>query len=134
MAALAVNTANVRTSSQAQTQLVGPAGVDVTQGQPVYLDGITATYLLANALISNAPSGVAVTNARNGQNFIMCTRDPNFRPGCTIAAGNSIIVGNVAGQLNDIADRATGWYVNSLGVGIGNSNTNFTMTGSNVAM
>lgn len=134
MAALTVNTANVRTSAQAQTALVGPAGVDVTQGQPVYLDGITNTYLLANALISNAPSGIAVTNARNGQNFVMCTKDPNFRPGCTINAGNSIIIGNVAGQLNDVADRATGWYVNSIGVGIGNSNINFTFCGSNVAM
>ncbi len=44
------------------------------------------------------------------------------------------ILGNVAGQINDVADRATGWYVTVLGVGIGQNRVNFNLVGSNSAM
>ena len=133
MSAYSINAANVRASASAQT-LQGVAGQDILAGRPVYLNTTLQQYLYANALISNAPSGIAGCSANTNQTFQVVTKDPNFSAGYTIASGAVPIVGNVAGQLNPIADAGSGWYVNVLGVGIGNNNINFAMVGSNVAM
>jgi hypothetical protein len=133
MAALTINAANVR-ASPAAAQNPGTAGQDILAGRPVYLNSTTQTYFYANALISNAPAGVAVCSANTNQQFFYISRDPNFAPGFAINAGNMAIVGNVAGQINDVADRATGWYVHFLGIGIGGNNVNFSIVGANVAM
>lgn len=132
MAAFSINAANVSMSPSAQ-QTLGPAGQDILAGRPVYLNTSTSTYMLANALISNAPSGIAAASANTGQQLVVCTRDTNFAPGYVINTGNISIVGNVAGQVNDVADRATGWYVNILGVGIGGNRINFSFVGANSA-
>src|SRR5215468_6011725 len=131
MAALTINTANVIRSGSA-TVFIGTAGQTITAGQPLYLDTVTTTYKLANCIGAsplNVVAGVAVASANTSQDLPICSRDPNFSPGYAINAGNLAIVGNVAGQINDVADRATGWYVTSLGVGIGNNRINFVITG-----
>lgn len=133
MAALSINASNVRPSGSATT-FIGLLGVDVNAGQPVYLNGVTADYRLANALISNAPSGRLVCSGKAGQNVVICSRDPNFSPGYPINSGNIAILGNVAGQVNDVADRASGWYTHVLGIGIGNNLENFQITGANAAL
>ena len=136
MAAFSVTAANVLHSSSA-TIFTGTAGATITQGQPLYLDTTSNTYKLANALNANSASncaGIAMVGASNGQDMVICSRDPNFAPGFAIAAGNFVLVGNVAGALQPVEDRATGWYVTSLGVGIGNNRINFYITGSNTAM
>ncbi len=132
MAAFSITAANVQTSASA-TIYTGTAGATITQGQPLYLDSTSNTYKLANALTNNPIAGVALVGASNGQQMVVCSRDPNFAPGFTIGTGNFVLVGNVAGQLNPVEDRGTGWYVTSLGVGIGGNRLNFSITGSNVA-
>jgi hypothetical protein len=132
MAAFSITAANVQTSASA-TIYTGTAGATITQGQPLYLDATSNTYKLANALTNNPIAGVALVGASNGQQMVVCSRDPNFAPGFTIGTGNFVLVGNVAGQLNPVEDRGTGWYVTSLGVGIGGNRLNFSITGSNVA-
>src|SRR6266566_2515200 len=107
MAALTINTANVLRSAQATT-FIGTAGQTITAGQPVYLDTTTSTYKLANAVGAspiNIVAGVAVASCNTNQDLPICSRDPNFLPGFPINAGNMAILGNVAGQINDVADR-----------------------------
>ena len=133
MAAFSITAANVLHSTSA-TVFTGTAGATITQGQPLYLDTVTNTYKLANSLTNSPVAGIAMVGASANQDMVICSRDPNFAPGFTINTGNFVIVGNVAGQLNPVEDRATGWYVTSLGVGIGGNRINFYITGSNAAM
>lgn len=132
MAAFSITAANVLTSSSA-TIYTGTAGATITQGQPLYLDTTTNTYKLANALTNSPVAGVALVGASNGQAMVICSRDPNFACGYTLSTGNIAILGQ-AGNINPYEDRTTGWYVTSLGVGIGNNRMNFYITGSNAAM
>ncbi len=132
MAAFSITAANVLHSSSA-TIFTGTAGATITQGQPIYLDSVTNTYKLANALTNSPVAGIAMVGASTNQDMVICSRDPNFAPGFAIGAGNFVLVGNVAGQLNPVEDRGTGWFVTSLGVGIGGNRLNFSITGSNTA-
>ncbi len=132
MPAFSITAANVLHSSSA-TIFTGTAGATITQGQPLYLDTTTSTYKLANALTNNPVAGVAMVGASNQQDMVICSRDPNFVPGYPIVAGNISLVGNTAGGIQPYEDRTTGWYVTSLGVGIGGNRMNFYITGSNVA-
>ncbi len=138
MPAFSVTAANVLASQQGQGSVFsGTAGATITQGQPVYLDSVTNTWKLANALNANSASncgGISLVSTSNGQPITVCPRDPNFTPGFTINAGNLVLVGNVAGSLQPVEDRTTGWYVTSLGIGIGANRMNFFITGSNTAM
>src|SRR3954467_11289312 len=132
MSALSINTSNVSRSPSGLI-FTGTAGQTITAGQPLYLDSTNGLYKLANGLSNNPVAGVAVSTSANGQDVVICSRDPNFSPGYAINAGNLAILGNVAGQVNDVADRASGWYVTVLGVGIGGNRTNFTLVGANVS-
>jgi hypothetical protein len=136
MGALAINTSNVIRSSQGSI-FIGTAGQTITAGQPLYFDTVTSTYKLANAVGASPQyivAGVAVDGASTNQDIVVCSRDANFSPGHVINSGNIAILGNVAGQVNDIADRATGWFVTVLGVGLGGNRTNFQLAGANAAM
>ncbi len=133
MAAISITAANVLHSSSA-TIFTGTAGATITQGQPIYLDTVTNTYKLANALTNSPVAGVAMVGASTNQDMVICSRDPNFAGGFTSSTGNVILVGNVAGQLNPYEDKATGWYVTSLGVMISTTRMNFYITGSNAAI
>jgi hypothetical protein len=132
MATFSITAANVLHSTSA-TIFTGTAGTTITQGQPLYLDSTTNTYKLANALTNSPVAGIAMVGASNQQDMVICSRDPNFAPGYTIAAGNVVIAGTGPGNVNPYEDRTTGWYVTSLGVGIGGNRLNFYITGSNVA-
>ncbi len=132
MAAISITAANVLHSSSA-TIFTGTAGATITQGQPIYLDTVTNTYKLANALTNSPVAGVAMVGASANQDMVICSRDPNFAGGFTSSTGNVILVGNVAGQLNPYEDKGTGWYVTSLGVMISTTRMNFYITGSNSA-
>lgn len=130
MSAYSINAANVRMSAAGQST-PALAGQDILAGRPVYLNTTLQQYMLANALISNAPSGIAASSANTNQYFTLCTRDPNFSCGYSVAAGEVPVLGNAAGQLNPVADIGTGWYVHVLGVGLGNNNVNFSILGTN---
>jgi hypothetical protein len=133
MAAISITAANVIPSSQA-TYYTGTAGATITQGQPLYLDTVTNTYKLANALTNSPIAGVALVGSSNGQQTVICSRDPNFVFGGTSTTGNIVLVGNTAGTLQPYEDRTTGWYVTSLGVMISTTRMNFYITGSNAAI
>ncbi len=133
MAAYSITAANVLHSSSA-TIFTGTAGATITQGQPLYLDTVTNTYKLANALTNSPVAGVAMVGASANQDMVICSRDPNFAPGFTINSGNFVLVGNTAGTLQPVEDRTTGWYVTLMGVGIGGNRLNFAINGSNTAM
>ncbi len=133
MAAISITAANVLTSPSA-TIFTGTAGATVTQGQPLYLDSVTNTYKLANALTNNPVAGVALVGASANQSMILCSRDPNFGGGFTSTTGNVILVGNTAGVIQPYEDRTTGWYVTSLGVMISTTRMNFYITGANAAI
>ena len=133
MAAIAITAANVLHSSQA-TIFTGTAGATITQGQPVYLDTVTTTYKLANALTNNPIAGLSMVSTANQQDIVVCSRDPNLNIGAVLTTGNIVLVGNTAGTLQPYEDRATGWYVTSLGVMISTTRMNFYITGSNAAI
>ena len=135
MAAITINVSNVNASPAAQ-KFVGTALQAITSGQPVYADTLAGVsgYRPANSLLSNGIAGLAEGGATVNQQFLIVQKDPNFGLGGPINSGNLAIVGNVAGQINDVADRATGWYLTALGVGIGGNRINFSMVGSNAAM
>ncbi len=132
MAAISITAANVLHSSSA-TIFTGTAGATITQGQPIYLDTVTNTYKLANALTNSPVAGVAMVGASTNQDMVICSRDPNFAGGFTSSTGNVILVGNTAGTIQPYEDKATGWYVTSLGVMISTTRMNFYITGSNSA-
>ena len=133
MAAIAITAANVLHSSQA-TIFTGTAGATITQGQPVYLDTVTSTYKLANALTNNPIAGLSMVSTANQQDIVVCSRDPNLNIGAVLTTGNIVLVCNTAGTLQPYEDRATGWYVTSLGVMISTTRMNFYITGSNAAI
>ncbi len=133
MAAISITAANVLHSNQS-TFFTGTAGATITQGQPIYLDTVTNSYKLANALTNNPVAGIAMVSASTNQDMVICSRDANFAPGFTSTTGNVILVGNVAGQLNPYEDRGTGWYVTTLGTMISTTRMNFYITGANAAI
>jgi len=136
MGALAINTANVARSGLGQT-FIGTAGATITAGQPLYFDSTNVQYKPANCVGASPQyivAGIAGASANVGQDIVVVSRDPNFSPGYTINSGNISILGNVAGQVNDVADRVTTWFVTVLGVGIGGNRVNFQLAGANVAM
>ncbi len=133
MPAISITAANVLTSPSA-TIYTGTAGATITQGQPLYLDTVTSTYKLANALTNSPVAGIALVGASANQSMIICSRDPNFAPGFSVTTGNVILVGNTAGTVQPYEDRTTGWYVTSLGVMISASRMNFYITGANAAI
>ncbi len=133
MAAISITAANVLHSPSA-TIFTGTAGATMTQGQPIYLDSVTNTWKLANALLNTPCQGIAMVSASTNQDMVICSRDPNFAPGFTSSTGNVILVGNVAGQVNPYEDRGTGWYVTTLGTMISTSRMNFVITGANAAI
>ena len=135
MPAISITAGNVLHSSQA-TVFTGTAGTTITQGQPLYLDTTVTpnVYKLANALTNSPVAGIAMVSASNQQDMVVCSRDPNFAGGFTSTIGNVILVGNVAGQIQPYEDRASGWYVTTLGTMISTTRMNFYITGSNAAI
>ncbi len=110
----------------------GTAGVTISAGQPLYFDPTAGTYKLCNASgVSPAFKcvGVSLHEAYAGQPIAFAVNDPQFTPGFDIAQGDVIIVsGHAAGGVAPVGDKASGWYVTVLGVGIGNNQMNLNLT------
>ncbi len=132
MPAVSINVSNVQASSGAST-FQGLAGDTIGAGQPCYLNTVTNTWVRANCFLTNLAGAVAQANAVNGQYLVLVRSDPNFATGFSINAGDIYTVGNTAGAVQPFSDRATGWYVQSLYVGIGQNRANFSLTGANAA-
>lgn len=137
MADIAITAANFLPSSVAQT-FTGTAGATITQGQPVYLNTVTQTYMLTNAATTgngiNVCAGLAMDGASNQQKFLICRSDTNLALGGTVNAGEIVVVsGNAGGVCLSTSAVLSGLYLTVLGVGIGGNNINFAMVGSNVA-
>lgn len=119
MAAVSVTAASVLHSASAIV-VNKTAGAALTAGQPVYFD----TDDSAKVADADGASplykvrGIAVNNAAAGQDVDICTRDPAFTPGFTVTVGEVYIAGATAGSINPVADKASGWKVAVLGIGI----------------
>ncbi len=130
--AISINITNVQASG-ATTRFSGTAAVAITSGQPVYFDKPNSVYKLAGAQIINTCVGVAEGSAQPNQTFFIIGADPNFALGGSINQGNVVVVGNTAGTLDIYDNTAASWYVQVLGVGIGNNRIKLGIVGSNVA-
>ncbi len=130
MSAISINQANVQVSPQAQL-VIATAGATIKVGEPVYYDN--GFYKRLNAFLPNSFAGIAECGASANQQFLFAMRDPNFALGGSVNLGNVVIVGN-AGEICPYEDRRTGWYITTIGVGIGNNRINFSPAGDNVAL
>lgn len=126
MAALSITAANVTLSSG--TVLQGPTlvlGGVVTAGQPAYAQNAT-TYNKAantNSTIANC-AGVFLLGGSTGQSAVIAKNGSTLSlgtgTGCTTA--QTYILGDTAGNINEIGDLGTGDYLTILGYG-GNGTT-----------
>jgi hypothetical protein len=119
-----VTSANVVASANA-TFVYGFAGEAITRGQAVYQVPVGGTWKKADAdgaLPLPNMAGVVMSDAATGQPIIICTDDPNFKPGFTLAIGEVAILSSTAGAFCLFSDYATGWYMVVALVGLGSGN------------
>jgi hypothetical protein len=111
------------------------AGADIEAGQPVYQAADTFFYLAdangADPLYKVA--GVTENRARAGQPLSIVYFDPAFQPGFTLAIGDTLILSATVGRICPDADKATGWFVSTLGVGISTTKMALNITRSDAA-
>lgn len=130
-----VTAANVLASANAQ-KLTGTAGASITAGQSVYEDPTTSTWKLADCNGASPlykVAGIALHAALTGQPITVCTSDPAFTPGFTVAAGDVVILSSTAGGLAPVADAASGHFVSLVGIGIGTNQIKLSIVRSDVA-
>jgi hypothetical protein len=136
MADYTVTPSNVIASDKSK-RVEGVAGVAITAGQVLYLDPADKTLKLykANGVAPiSTLVGIALHGALVGQPLEYVTVDPAFQPGFTVLAGDSVIgSGVIAGNLCPDADKASGWFVTQIGVGIGSNKIKMQINASGVA-
>lgn len=134
MADVVITAANVLPSSGATLQRV-TFGEAITQGQPVFKKAADGLYYLADANdATKLPAqGIACTAGAAGQPGVICTDDPLFTPGFTIAAGDVCIVSANSGAVAPIADYASTDVFTTLLYGVGNNQAKLQITTSGVA-
>lgn len=119
MADISITVANVLPSNTATVQ-IGIAGAAITQGQAIYLDTTTNTYLLSdsNAAGKNQIAGIAVNAASTGQRVCFVGLDSaGFTVGGTLTSFDGIYLSNTPGGLTEAyADLATGSTVIIVGM------------------
>ncbi len=102
----------------------GVAGEDLTQAQTVYLDPQTNSYKKAKAN-GAAPlyrvAGLSCNGASAGQPFLIVVSDPALEIGADVAAGDVLIASANPGGICLDANKASGWFVTVLALGIGNN-------------
>ena len=123
MADLIITVANVVPVAGA-TINSGTAGVNITQGQTVYLDPATGTIKLANAttsLTTATVSGIALNSALTGQpvNYIS---GGSLGLGAILTAGKVYVNSTNSGGIAPVADLASGMRTTILGIASTNSN------------
>lgn len=118
MADITQTAANVRAYAGASTQSV-TAGETITAGDLVYKDTADDNEYKAcdtsSAAKANA-SGMALTNAGDGESLIIVTRG-DINPGGTVAIGEIYTVSDNAGKWAPAADNGSGDYVTVCGIG-----------------
>lgn len=110
MANLTITVANVLASKQAQINNSYNFGATITPGEVVYLDSGNLWQLAdSNASATTAKaSGITLNGGSAGQPASVCTSDPAFTPGATVAAGVPYVVSETAGLICPSTDLATG--------------------------
>jgi hypothetical protein len=100
------------------------AGATMTRGQTSYYDSATQTYKLCDndVVALNAFAGFVCEDVASGQQFFLCTRDPNLAIGATLANGDTIWQSaNPGGITKTFADLVSTDRV--LVIGVANSTT-----------
>ncbi len=125
----AITPANVKPSAGAQRSGgIANTGVDIEAGDLVAINAPYETLILfdANAAYpANNLAGIAENKARAGQYCSFITSDPDFTPGFTGLANETIIGSATAGKMASDADNAAGWYKTVLGVMTSTTKLNF---------
>ena len=139
MADLTINAAAVSTSSLATIRREYSGGATLTAGQLVYKNASNQWVTFDSDAGSGAGAnvadmrGIALNNCANGQPLAVCTADPNFAIGATVANGVSYY-----GSVNTGAITATvpvtANYTVHLGVAISTTRINLNPTASGVAV
>lgn len=135
MAAISITAANVLPSASAVINRSQNAGATITAGQAVYADA-NGVWQLTDADLSAtaaACDGIALSSASTGQPLAVCTSDPAFTLGGTVAAGDTVWTSPTAGGVTKtIADLVTGVRTVVLGVAISATQINLNITRSGV--
>ncbi len=112
------------------------AGETITAGQPVYQNSSSLAIYKADANASDPAYkviGISENGAAAGQPISVCESDPAFTPGCTMAIGDVVILSATAGGITEAANKASGWFVSSLGVAYSTTQMDFKIVRSDVA-
>jgi len=122
MADVSVTAANVLPLSAGTS--TGIAGAAITAGQTLYADSANGNVLkLADANASAATSvvvGVALNGAATGQP-VTYANSGIYTPGFTVTVGAVYVQSATAGAIAPVADLASGYYTNVLGIGVTSS-------------
>lgn len=93
-------------------------GATIAQGKSVYkmASGRIGLYDANAAAPANVLYGVAMSSGADGQpGFVLV--DGDYNPGATVVVGTVYVGSATAGGIAPVADLATGWAANVLGVG-----------------
>jgi hypothetical protein len=116
MADLTITAANVTTGSRTTRIQVVESGEAVTQGQPIYLDPATSTYLKADANVDDkiAVEGIVITPGGIG-GFPTIATSGLVNLGTTLVPGTIYVLSDTAGGIMPAADLSVGDNVVILG-------------------
>lgn len=138
MADLTITAANVLKGSNAVVPPPVVAGEAITQGQAVYQNTSDAKYYKAKANVTtngnNILKGVALSSAAAGQPLLIQIQG-QITIGSTVVVGTLYALsGAAAGGIAPVADLASGWYVNVVGVAISATIIDMNYTNGSVAV
>lgn len=137
MADLTINSAAVSPSNQATIRREFPFGGAIGAGQVVYKDANGRWVLFDSDAGAGAGAnvgdlrGIALNNGANTQPAAVCTQDPNFGIGATVANGVAYFGSNTAGGITATAPAAANYTV-FLGVAISATRINLNPTAAGV--
>jgi hypothetical protein len=136
--AYTVTAANVLASAYAETDTGILGEASMTAGMPVYKNAADNNRLYrcdANASLAAAKCvGILLHGGGIGQPARFVVRDPQFTPGCTLTAGDIVIVGATnPGEINPVADLAAGWFPTVLGPAVSTSKMDLNISRGGVA-
>lgn len=95
--------------------LMGVAAVDLTQGQPVYIDATTGLVNLADAVTN--PNATAITTAAAKANqSIAVMNSGKCAFGAILTKGAQYVVSHNSGRIAPRADLTTGDSITNLGI------------------
>lgn len=129
MADLTINTQAVLASSSKAQLDAYAAGVQIQQGELVYLDdsnlwqrqdsdsGATGNEVTRRR-------GIALNFAYANQPLAVALTDPGFALGASLTQGQTYVASNAAGNIAPISDIGAGWYRTVVGVAINTTHIN----------